>query len=73
MSSYRHDLFKAPKEGDVKSRCSRPEVFCKKVFLKILQNSQENACARASYLIELQALAQVIFCKICRISKKPFL
>ena len=29
-------------------RNSRPEVFCKKVFLEILQNSQENTCARVS-------------------------
>ena len=26
-----------------------PDVLVKKVFLKILQNSQENACARASF------------------------
>ena len=31
-------------------RCS-----VKKVFLEILQNSQENICARASFLIKLQA------------------
>ena len=30
------------------------EVFCEKVFLKIWQNSQENICARDSFLIELQ-------------------
>ena len=31
------------------------EVFyAKKVFLEILQNSQENTCARVSFLIELQ-------------------
>ena len=36
-----------------------PEVFCrKKVFLEILQNSQENTCARASFLIKLQAWGQ---------------
>ena len=31
-------------------------VFCKKVFLKISQNSQENEniCARVSFLIKLQ-------------------
>ena len=34
----------------VARRCS-----VKKVFLKILQNSQENTCARASFLIKLQA------------------
>ena len=31
-------------------RCS-----VEKVFLEILQNSQENTCARASFLIKLQA------------------
>ena len=30
------------------------EVFCKKVFLKISQNSQENTCARVPFLIKLQ-------------------
>ena len=33
-----------------------PEVFCKKkVFLEISPNSQENTCARVSFLIKLQA------------------
>ena len=33
-----------------------PEVFYrKKVFLKFLQKSQENTCARVSFLIKLQA------------------
>ena len=32
-----------------------PEVFCKKGFLKYSQNSQENTCARVSFLIKLQA------------------
>ena len=30
----------------------------KKVFLKISQNSQENTCARLSFLIKLQAFLQ---------------
>ena len=30
-------------------------VLRKKVFLKILQNSQENTCARVFYLIKMQA------------------
>ena len=30
-------------------------VLCKKVFLEISQNSQENSCARISFLIKLQA------------------
>ena len=34
----------------VTQRCS-----VKKVFLEISQNSQENTCARASFLIKLQA------------------
>ena len=29
-------------------------VLCKKVFLEISQNSQENTCARVSFLIKLQ-------------------
>ena len=37
-------------------RCSCPEVFCKKVFIKISQNLQENTCARDSFLIKLQFL-----------------
>ena len=62
------------------SSCS--EVFCKKVFLKVSQNSQENTCARVSFLIKLQAwpcnfvkngtLAQVFSCELCEISKKNF-
>ena len=32
-----------------------PEVFCKKVLLKTSQNSQENTCARVSFLINLKA------------------
>ena len=63
-------------------RSSRPEVFCKKVFLKISQNSQENTCTRVSFLIKLQApacsfikkeaLAQEFSCGFCEISKNTF-
>ena len=52
----------------------------KKVFLKILQNSHENTCARVSFLIKLQALAynfikkealaQVFSFEFCEIFKK---
>ena len=38
------------------------------MFLGISQNPQENTCARASFLIKLQALAQVF----CEISKNNF-
>ena len=36
-------------------RSSRPELFCEKVLLKILQNSQKITCAGVSFLIKLQA------------------
>ena len=42
-------------------------VLWKKVFLEISQNSQENACARASFLTKLQAS-----CEFCDISKSTF-
>ena len=44
-------------------RCS-----VKKVFLQISQNSQENTCARVSFLIKLQ----VFSCEFCEISKNTF-
>ena len=46
-------LEETSKEG--KNRSSCPEVFVKKVFLEISQNSQENTCARVSFLMRLQA------------------
>ena len=61
----------------VAQRCS-----VKKVFLEISQNSQENTCARVSFLIKLQdsgcnfiekkTLAQVFSCEFCDISKNTF-
>ena len=69
-------------EDSYDSRSSRSEEFIKKVFLKILPNSQENSCARASFLIKLQAwacnsikkeaLAQVLSCEFCKIPKNIF-
>ena len=38
-------------------------VLLKKVLLKILQNSQENTCARVSFLIKLQAPPVILFKK----------
>ena len=60
----------------VTRRCS-----VKRVFLKISQNSQENTCARVSFLTKLQAggfikreiLAYVFSCVFCEISKNTFL
>ena len=50
-----------------------------KMFLEILENWQENTCARVSFLIELrpkacnfikkETLAQVFSCQFCKISK----
>ena len=54
----------------VVQRCS-----VKKVFLEILQNSQENTCARASLLIKLikkETLAQVFSREFCEIFKNVF-
>ena len=50
----------------VVQRCS-----IKQVFLKIWQNSQENTCARVSFLIKLQAeaQAQVFSCEFCEFFK----
>ena len=48
----------------VVQRCS-----VKKVFLKILQNSQENTCDRVSYLvyvIKKETLTQVLYCEFLR-------
>ena len=65
----------------------RPEaptvgVLNKKVFLKISQNSQKNACARVCLLISCrpqacnfitkETLAQVFSCEFCEISKRTF-
>ena len=38
-------------------------VLCKKVFLEISQNSQENTCDRVSFLIKLQAWALQFYLK----------
>ena len=55
------------------------EVFCRKMYLKISQNSQEDTCARVSFLIKLHAsacnfikketLPLVLSCEFCEISK----
>ena len=52
-------------------------VLYKMVLLEISQNSQENTCARTSFLIKLQAcnfnknetLVQVFSCEFCEFSK----
>ena len=57
-------------------------VLLRKVFLEILQISQENTCARVSFLIKLlpeacnfiknETLAQVFSCEFCVISNNTF-
>ena len=40
-------------------RSSRPGYSVEKLFLVILQNSQENTCARVSFLIKFEAGLQL--------------
>ena len=64
------------------SEMSRKTERCsvKKVSLRISQNSQENTCARVSFLIKFfsinfikkDTLAQVFSCKLCEISENTF-
>ena len=39
-----------------KCLCSRPKVFCKKVFLEISQNWPESTCARVSFFSKVGGL-----------------
>ena len=49
-------------------------VLWEKVFLEILQNSQETTCARVSFLTSLKkTLTQVFFCDFWEIFKNTFL
>ena len=43
-----------------------------RMFLQILQNSQENTCARIFFFIKKETLAQVISCEFCEIFKNTF-
>ena len=70
------DLYYLTEEAD-RRRCS-----VKKVFLNISQNSQENSCARVSFLIKFQVqtcnfiknetLTQLFFYEFCEILKNSF-
>ena len=59
----------------VLSRSSRTEVFFKKVFLNISQNSQESTCNGVSFLsaasnfIKKETPAHEFSCEICKIFK----
>ena len=45
------------------ARSRRPEVFCEKVLLEISQISQENTCARVSFLIKLPVSGVQLYLK----------
>ena len=51
-------------------------MFCKQVFLEILQNAQENNCARASFLacnfIKKDTLTQVFSCEFYEFFQNTF-
>ena len=53
--SNKHEVWNKSRDKNIGLQ-SRPEVFCKKGFLKISQNSQENTCARISVLIKVSVL-----------------
>ena len=61
-----------------KNRSSHRRCSVRKMFLEMSQNSQENTCARVSFLIKAcnfikkEALAQVFSCKFCEILKNTF-
>ena len=72
------------KETLTQAEAATGGVLWKKVFLKISQNSQENPCARVSFLIKnfkklfniklylKETLAQVFSCEFCEIFKNTF-
>ena len=61
--------------------CIQNVFWKKRSFSATLQNSQENTCARASFLTKLEAsvsakretVAQVFPCEFCEVSKNTFL
>ena len=54
-TGMRHKLFNSKKK---KIQKQPPEMFfTKRCFIEILENSQENICARVSFLIKLQESA----------------
>ena len=65
-----------------KTEATTRGILWKKVFLKISQNSQENACVslffnkvaglRPATLWKKQTLAQVLSCEFCEIFKNAF-
>ena len=59
------------------NRSGHRRCFLQKVFVNISQNSQENICARVSFLINFlffkkETLAQVFSCEFCEIFNNTF-
>ena len=52
----KNEVDKIDHANALSSRSNHRRCSVKKVFLEISQNSQENTCARVSFLIKLQAL-----------------
>ena len=52
---------------EANSKKNHPTCSTKKMFLTILKNSQENICARASFLIKKETLEQLLSCEFCEI------
>ena len=82
LNAFKTRKCKSKKNKQTSIRSSPSEVLCKKVFLKIYQNSQEKTSTSVSFLIKLQALvcnfikketlAQVFSCKFCEMVKNTF-
>ena len=79
MENIRKNNFGAETEHVLLQKQS-PKMFCKKkVFSEILQNSQENTGARASFFfsracnfLKKENLAQVFSCEYFKVSKNTF-
>ena len=52
------------------SRNIRPDVFCKKLLLKILENSQENTCTEVFFYQSYRS--QVFSCEFWEIFKNTY-
>ena len=71
-----HPIISVQQNSCIKIQKQPPKVLYKKMFYKISQNSQENTCARVSFLIKLQTEScnfnkketHVNFAKFLRIS-----
>ena len=61
-----------PALHSARARSSQQSCSIKKELLNILQNSQENICARDSFLIKKNIKKRVIIKKLCKIFKNTF-